>query len=77
GDPVAEEVIKQLNPKNAFSLAVYYEEGKPRIDTYNKMVEHILQSVRNGNLTVGAFYGHPGVFAYPSHKSIQSARQEG
>jgi uncharacterized protein YabN with tetrapyrrole methylase and pyrophosphatase domain len=76
-DPVAEVVIKHLNPTGAVSLVKYYEEGKPRIYTYNAMVEHILRSVREGNKTVAAFYGHPGVFAYPSHESIKRARSEG
>src|SRR5205814_1606435 len=30
-----------------------------------------------GDLTVAAFYGHPGVFAYPSHESIRRAKREG
>lgn len=76
GDPIAEEVIKQSNP-SALSLATYYQEGMARIHTYNAMVEHILGCVRNGDVTVGAFYGHPGVFAYPSHESIRRARAEG
>jgi uncharacterized protein YabN with tetrapyrrole methylase and pyrophosphatase domain len=33
--------------------------------------------VRSGAKTVAAFYGHPGVFAYPSHESIRRARKEG
>ncbi len=77
GDPIAEAVIQRLNPKGAVSLAGYYEEGQPRIHAYNAMVEHILKCVREGELTVGAFYGHPGVFAYPSHESIRRARLEG
>jgi uncharacterized protein YabN with tetrapyrrole methylase and pyrophosphatase domain len=77
GDPVAEAVIKRLNPKAAVSLAGYYEEGKPRIYAYEAMIEHILGCVRVGDVTVGAFYGHPGVFAYPSHESIRRARREG
>lgn len=76
GDPVAEEIIKQCNP-DALSLAGYYKEGMARIHTYNAMIEHILGCVRNGEMTVGAFYGHPGVFAYPSHESIRRARAEG
>jgi len=76
-DPVAEAVIKHLNPTGADSLARYYEEGKLRIHTYNAMVEHILRCVRAGNKTVAAFYGHPGVFAYPSHESIRRAKSEG
>lgn len=76
GDPIAEEIIKRCNP-NALSLAGYYKEGMARIHTYNAMVDHILGCVRNGDKTVGAFYGHPGVFAYPSHESIRKARAEG
>jgi uncharacterized protein YabN with tetrapyrrole methylase and pyrophosphatase domain len=77
GDPVAEAVMKRLNPSGAVSLAGYYEEGKQRIYAYNAMVEHILGCVRAGDKTVAAFYGHPGVFAYPSHESIRRARSEG
>lgn len=76
-EPVAEAVIKRLNPTGAVSLAEYYEEGKPRIDAYNAMVEHILRCVRAGNKTVAAFYGHPGVCTYPSHESIRRAKSEG
>ncbi len=77
GDPVAEEVIVKLNPTGAESLSTLYREGKPRSDTYNAMVARMLASVRAGALTVGAFYGHPGVFAYPSHEAIRQARNEG
>lgn len=77
GDPVAEAVIHRLNPDGAISMSGYYEEGQHRMHAYNAMVEHILRCVRNGDTTVGAFYGHPGVFAYPSHESIRRARAEG
>jgi uncharacterized protein YabN with tetrapyrrole methylase and pyrophosphatase domain len=77
GDPVAEAVMKRLNPRGAVSLAGYYEEGQSRMYAYNAMVEHIVGCVRKGDKTVGAFYGHPGVFAYPSHESIRRARREG
>lgn len=77
GDPIAEEVIHRLNPDGAESMADYYEEGQPRINTYNRMIKRILRSVRAAETTVGAFYGHPGVFAYPSHESIRRARAEG
>lgn len=76
-DPVAEEVIKRLNPGGAESLLGLYGEGKPRMETYEQMIEAILASVRAGRMTVGAFYGHPGVFAYPSHESVRRARREG
>ncbi len=41
------------------------------------MTEFILSRVRAGVLVCGAFYGHPGVFAYPPHESIRRARAEG
>jgi uncharacterized protein YabN with tetrapyrrole methylase and pyrophosphatase domain len=77
GDPIAEAVMQRLNPKGAVSMGGYYEEGKSRLYAYNAMVEHMLGRVRDGDVTVGAFYGHPGVFAYPSHESIRRARKEG
>ena len=77
GDPIAEAVIKDLNPKAAVSLAGYYGEGQPRILAYEAMIQHILGCVRAGDKTVAAFYGHPGVFAYPSHELIRRARGEG
>jgi uncharacterized protein YabN with tetrapyrrole methylase and pyrophosphatase domain len=77
GDPIAEAVMQRLNPKGAKSLSGYYQEGKQRMYAYIAMVDHILGCVRAGNKTVGAFYGHPGVFAYPSHESIRRARSEG
>jgi len=76
-DPVAEDVIRYLNPKGALSLRGYYADDKPRKETYEAMVQHILSIVRSGKRTCAVFYGHPGVFAYPSHESIRRARQEG
>jgi uncharacterized protein YabN with tetrapyrrole methylase and pyrophosphatase domain len=77
GDPIAEAMINDLNPKGAESLTPYYAVGKPRIDTYNEMIERILGCVREGMLTCCACYGHPGVFVYPSHESVRRARAEG
>ena len=77
GDPVAEAMLKELNPGGAESLSVLYAEGKQRIDTYNQMVERTLECIRGGLLTCMACYGHPGVFVYPSHESIRRARAEG
>lgn len=76
-DPVAEQVIKKLNPAGAMSLKGHYGEGLPRLDSYEAMVQQILACVRAGQHTCVAFYGHPGVFAYPSHESIRRARAEG
>jgi hypothetical protein len=76
-DPIAEEVVRYLNPKGAMSLRGYYGEGVHRSQSYEAMIQHILSCVRAGQRTCAAFYGHPGVFAYPSHESIRRARQEG
>jgi len=75
-DPVAERVICALNPRTK-SLFRFYEDGKPRENTYEDMVTEILRSVEAGKMTVAVFYGHPGVFAYPSHESIRRARMLG
>jgi uncharacterized protein YabN with tetrapyrrole methylase and pyrophosphatase domain len=76
-DPVAEGLIKRLKPGREISLQSFYGEGKQRIDSYNEMIEFILSRVRTGAAVCGAFYGHPGVFAYPPHESIRRARAEG
>ncbi len=77
GDPIAEAMLKELNPDGAESLTVLYAEGKQRIETYNQMIERTLECVRAGMVTCMACYGHPGVFVYPSHESIRRARAEG
>jgi uncharacterized protein YabN with tetrapyrrole methylase and pyrophosphatase domain len=77
GDPVAEETIRRLNPNGALSLRGYYGEGIVRNKSYEAMVQHILSCVRAGKRTCVAFYGHPGVFAYPAHEAIRRARAEG
>ena len=74
GDPTAEAMLKELNPKGAESLIPLYAEGKQRIESYNQMVERTLECLRAGMLTCMACYGHPGVFVYPSHESIRRAR---
>jgi uncharacterized protein YabN with tetrapyrrole methylase and pyrophosphatase domain len=75
-DPITEMWIKKINP-NAESLADYYVEGKPRIDTYRAMNERTLYYVRQGLNVCVVYYGHPGVFVDPSHESIRVGRKEG
>jgi precorrin-6B methylase 1 len=77
GDPVAERAIHDLNPGGAESLQVLYAEGQDRLATYEAMVERILACVRAGDRVCGVFYGHPGVFVYPSHEAVKRARGEG
>lgn len=76
GDPVAEDALLALNP-NAESLQTLYSQDTQRINTYNAMVDRIMTELRSGKTVCGVFYGHPGVFVYPSHESIKQARAEG
>jgi uncharacterized protein YabN with tetrapyrrole methylase and pyrophosphatase domain len=75
-DGVIELWLAQMHP-DVRSLQSLYREGKPRSETYQQMIETLLTEVRAGKRVCGAFYGHPGVFAFPTHKAIEIARQEG
>jgi precorrin-2 methylase len=61
----------------AESLERFYAPDKPRAQTYEDMVEHVLSFVRAGQAVCFAVYGHPGVFTYATHESIRRARAEG
>lgn len=58
-------------------LKGYYDPEKERRQSYLEMVESVLAEVRNGLNVVFAVYGHPGVYAYPTHVAIKRARAEG
>lgn len=75
-DGVVELWLARMNP-DVRSLQRYYREGKSRLETYREMVDAMLTEVRAGKRVCGAFYGHPGVFAWPTHKAIEQARAEG
>src|SRR3569832_983976 len=75
-DGVIELWLAKMNPA-VRSLQNLYREGKPRSETYQQMVDAMLSEVRAGKRVCGAFYGHPGVFALPTHKAIEIARREG
>ena len=76
GHPLLEMWLKAINP-NLHSLQVFYAEGKNRSITYQEMIDTMMRQVRTGKKVVGAFYGHPGVFAIPPHKVIKQAKAEG
>ena len=76
GEPMQEEVLRLINPA-AKTLTGYYVDGMDRWDTYEAMVQTILHAVVSGQRTVAAFYGHPGVFTYPTHESVRRARRAG
>src|SRR5258708_18617026 len=75
-DPITADWIRDINP-TAESLYPYYQQGKARINSYGEMIERILCEVRKGLRVCAVFYGHPGVFVYPSHEAITQARLEG
>jgi precorrin-2 methylase len=65
------------NHPTAESMDALFEQGKDRLTTYRAIAEDILSYVRAGLRVTVVFYGHPGVFVYPSHKAIRRARLEG
>jgi len=75
-DGIIEKWLSELHP-DVRSLQPLYSEGTSRMETYHAMVETLLAEVRTGKRVCGAFYGHPGVFAWPPHKAIEVARREG
>jgi len=75
-DPLSERWIKTLN-RNARSLDDCYVSGEPRMGAYRRMIARILASVRTGSKVCVVFYGHPGVFVFPSHEAIRRVRAAG
>jgi hypothetical protein len=75
-DALVEQWVATINPR-VVSVQGLYAEGKPRQQTYREMAAAMLAEVRAGKLVVGAFYGHPGVFAQVPHAAIAQARSEG
>ena len=55
GDPIAEAMLKELNPAGAESLTVLYAEGKQRLETYNQMIERTLGSSARRSWRSGRF----------------------
>ena len=74
-DPVTAKWLQTLNP-TAEALP-YNTNNQRRRETYREMVDRILAEVRQGLNVCAVFYGHPGVFAYPTHEAIKQARREG
>ena len=81
-DALGMSCIKKLNSNIKNLGDLYYDpnsdkNGSNRLEAYNLMVESILTDVRSGLKVCAIFYGHPGVFVYPSHVSIEKAKEEG
>jgi uncharacterized protein YabN with tetrapyrrole methylase and pyrophosphatase domain len=75
-DGIIELWLAGMHP-DVRSFQSLYREGKPRMQTYRQMVDAMLTEVRGGKHVCGAFYGHPGVFAWPPHRAVELARREG
>lgn len=75
-DPHSDEWIRAANP-TAESLGDFYFGRPSRLETYLDITEYILSFVRRGFRVCAVFYGHPGVFVFPSHEAIIRAREEG
>jgi len=75
-DGLVEQWIEGMN-QDVRSLQPYYQEGTSRMITYKNMIQAIMKEVEQGHNVVGAFYGHPGVFACVPHLVIEQARSLG
>ena len=75
-DLVTADWIKEVNSSSE-SLSNLYDESRPRLETYKLMVEAVINEVKKGKSVCAVFYGHPGVFAMPSHESVRRARALG
>jgi hypothetical protein len=75
-DPATEASILEHNATTV-DMYKFYDDDKPRHQTYTQMAEVMLREVRKGYYVVGVFYGHPGVFVNPSHRAIAIAISEG
>ena len=73
-DPITISEIQELND-TAESLSSFYAEGKERIIIYNEIIDYIITSLQQFKDLCVAFYGHPGVYTYPSHKAINKAKK--
>jgi hypothetical protein len=75
-DSDTDEWIRAANPTSE-SLGHFYIGRASRLETYLAIIEHILSFVRRGLRVCAVFYGHPGVFVFPSHEAIIRAGEEG
>jgi uncharacterized protein YabN with tetrapyrrole methylase and pyrophosphatase domain len=73
---LVEQWVETMN-SDVRSLQGFYNEGTSRMVTYKNMVNAILTEVRAGKNVCGAFYGHPGVFAWAPHETIRQCHKEG
>lgn len=73
---IVEQWLGQMH-RDVRSLQSCYQQGKSRHISYREMVATIMSEVRAGKKVVGAFYGHPGVFACVPHLAIAQCHEQG
>ena len=75
-DPATVVWIRQ-NAKAQLDLGAFYADGRHRLETYTLMTACLLSLVREGKAVCAVFYGHPGLFVYPTHRACAAAKAEG
>lgn len=73
---LVEEWVRGMH-RDVRSLQPHYAEGHSRMETYRAMVAELVGEVRRGRRVCGAFYGHPGVFAWVPHRAVAEVRAQG
>lgn len=75
-DSLTLSIVQGINPV-ACSLQQAYMSGRQRDASYADMVARIVAPVHAGRHVCAAFYGHPGVFVWPSHEAVRQVRAAG
>ena len=75
-EPATALWLEELNA-TAESLFDCYRVGRPREASYEEMIARVLAEVERGAEVCAAFYGHPGVLAFPPHEMVRRARERG
>ena len=68
--------LQQLND-TAESIDLYYDEGKPRLQTYMEMTRHVVAAMEQYSQICVVFYGHPGLMVTPSEHILRQANAAG
>ncbi|MGB0495241.1 MAG: SAM-dependent methyltransferase [Kangiellaceae bacterium] len=81
-DPLGYSTLEKLNSNIKDLGNLYFDQksnknGTNRHESYILMVDSVLKDVRAGMHVCAIFYGHPGVFVYPSHQMVKQAKKEG
>jgi len=74
-EPLTEEWLKKLNPSSE-SLDKIYNSYQSRLESYQAITMHILNSINKFKHVCVAIYGHPTVFAKSALDAAIKAKQE-